>query len=140
MEYSAGSLCQTAQALQQRLENNKRIVCMYKAGAGACIVLEQHRAHFRNIHWASFLFSIQPQLITTQISGSILLIHSKDIRLYSFNVKQYHFTTKHLKVMKLFINKMTKSKKEKGNCKSQISKRFICCCILCPHSKLGLTR
>ena len=85
-------------------------------------------------------FSIQPQLITTQISGSILLIHSEDIRLYSFNVKQYHFTTKHLKVMKLFRNKMTKSKKEKGNCKSQISKRFICCCILCPHSKLGLTR
>ena len=66
------------------------------AGAGACIVLEQHRAHFRDIHRTSFLFS------PTQISGSILLIHSEDIRLFSFKVKQYHFTTKHLKVMKLF--------------------------------------
>ena len=48
-----------------------------------------------------------------------MLIHSKDIRLYSFNVKQYHFTTKHLKVMKLFINKMTKRKKETVNLKYQ---------------------
>ena len=123
--HSAGwSIQQGASVRQHKLSSRdwkiiKGLLYVYKAGAGACIVLEQHRAHFRNIHWASFLFSIQPQLITTQISGSIMLIHSKDIRLYSFNVKQYHFTTKHLKVMKLFINKMTKRKKETVNLKYQ---------------------